>query len=111
MIDRRTLITGVGSAAAVAALNKLGAQVPDALSAEASPRLSPSSLEFPRKADFNIADGYTYINGAYTHPMPRVAADAARRAAESRATLSPAVSAAQPDPKALFAKLINASPS
>ena len=42
----------------------------------------PAALEFPRKADFNIADGYTYINGAYTHPMPRVAADAARKAAE-----------------------------
>ena len=70
---------------------------------------------FPRKADFRIADGYTYINGAYTHPMPIAAADAYRRAIDRRSTLGElppaAQGAARVNPRAAFAALINAKPS
>src|SRR5580765_6917598 len=124
-LNRRDLLTGLGGVAATAALSTLGAQLPsgDALAGGSPPSPTrPGAPEFPRKADFNIADGYTYINGAYTHPMPRVAAEAARRAAESRGTLAPPAGgggrgggaggdAARSDPKALFAKLINAKPT
>jgi len=121
MMNRREMLAGVGGVAATAALNKLGGQVPNA---EASPTLglvhAGRAVEFPRKADFRIDAGYTYINGAYTHPMPIVSADAARKASEGRSALAaPAAGrggrgggAARPaDPKALFAKLINAKPS
>jgi len=121
MMNRREMLAGVGGVAAAAALNKLGGQVPNA---EASPTLglvhAGRAVEFPRKADFRIDAGYTYINGAYTHPMPIVSADAARKASEGRSALAaPAAGrggrgggAARPaDPKALFAKLINAKPS
>jgi len=39
---------------------------------------SGDPLEFPRKADFAMRPGITYLNGAYTHPMPLVARDAVR---------------------------------
>jgi len=70
---------------------------------------------FPRRDDFSIAEGFTYLNGAYTHPMPRVAAEAYRGLVARRATLAPATGAqySRPpgDPRAAFASLINARPS
>jgi len=66
---------------------------------------------FPRKSDFLIDPGYTYLNAAYTHPIPKMAMDAARRAAEGRATLPPPAGGQSGTPKALFAALINAKPS
>src|SRR5262245_11111004 len=67
---------------------------------------------FPRKEDFAIDEGYTYINAAYTHPIPRVAVAAARRAAEGRGRLrAPVQGATPPNPRALFAELINAKPT
>jgi selenocysteine lyase/cysteine desulfurase len=67
----------------------------------------------PRKADFRIADGFTYINGAYTHPMPIVAREAYQQYLDRRSTL-PApehMSAAAADAKRAFAGLINAKPT
>jgi len=76
-----------------------------------------SSVGLPRKQDFDLTDGYTYLNAAYTHPIPRPAADAARAYLAQRNKL------AMPRPgsgggagegfnaKALFAELINAKPS
>ena len=71
-------------------------------------------VDFPRKEDFAIPAGLTYINGAYTHPMPMVAAEAMRKYADARSsfqtddatggTLAAGV-------KAAFASLINAKPS
>jgi selenocysteine lyase/cysteine desulfurase len=121
-INRRELLAGIGGLAATAAFGKIGAQGERRAPGESrSPMRSDAedaAPEFPRKADFNITEGYTYINGAYTHPMPRVAADAARRAALSRGTLAAppeggrgGAGARPNDPKALFAKLINAKPS
>jgi len=64
------------------------------------------------KGDFAIPDGITYINSAYTHPMPVAALDALRSWAEFRARPG-AVSAPKPllDIKAEFARLINAKDS
>jgi selenocysteine lyase/cysteine desulfurase len=113
-IHRRDLLAGIGGIAATAALNKLGAQV--RLPAE----MPASPVEFPRKADFTIDEGYTYINAAYTHPIPKVSLEAARRAGESRGALHiPAAggrggrggAAQNTNPKALFAELINAKPN
>jgi selenocysteine lyase/cysteine desulfurase len=80
-----------------------------------------AEIEFPRKPDFNIADGYTYISGAYTHPMPIAAADAYRRWIDRRSSLRPLdstrpedlhpASAAGAAAKAAFASLINAKVS
>ena len=65
---------------------------------------------FPRKADFAIPPGTTYLNAAYTHPIPRVSAEAARIAAERRSAALPAPASVE-SPKVLFARLINARPT
>ena len=121
-MNRREMLAGVGGVAAAAALNKLGSQMPSA-EAPIAPGIAPvgRAPEFPRKADFRIDAGYTYINGAYTHPMPLVSAEAARKAADGRSALVAPTGGrggrgggggARPaDPKALFAKLINAKAS
>src|SRR2546427_2334603 len=96
-IDRRTLLTGMGALTATAFGRTHTVEA-------ASP--------FPRKADFAIEDGYTYISGAFTHPMPIAAAQAYRDAVNRRGTIGAAPPAARrPDPKAAFAALINAKPS
>jgi selenocysteine lyase/cysteine desulfurase len=111
VISRRELLAGAGGVAASAALSRAGAQVVRAVADSTLGEVVQPGPKFPRKTDFDIAPGYVYLNGAYTHPMPRVATEAARRAAESRGRLSPAPETTQPDPKVLFASLINAKPS
>ncbi|MEW5919332.1 MAG: aminotransferase class V-fold PLP-dependent enzyme [Gemmatimonadota bacterium] len=106
MMNRREMLAGLGSFAAVGALGRLEA-APQASQLPASVTLA----DFPRKADFNIEPGYTYISGAYTHPMPIAAAEAYRRHVERRSTLSDATAPNATDPKAAFAALINAKPS
>jgi selenocysteine lyase/cysteine desulfurase len=66
---------------------------------------------FPRRADFDIAEGYTYISGAFTHPMPRVAREAVQRWAARRGTVGGPPAPPRPDPRVSFARLINAKPS
>ena len=65
---------------------------------------------WPRRADFNIEEGYTYINAAYIHPLPNVSVLAARDAAGRRGFLGapPANPGPRHEPKALFAELIGA---
>jgi selenocysteine lyase/cysteine desulfurase len=75
---------------------------------------------FPRKADFTIAEGFAYLNGAFSHPMPRASADACHKAIEQRNTLSPPgvpfvflnpppdTNPMPIDPRDAFASLINA---
>src|ERR1044071_9017610 len=88
-MNRREMLAGVGGVAAAAALNKLGGQTPNVEASLASGIIpSGRAPEFPRKADFRIDAGYTYINGAYTHPMPIVSGEAAHKAADGRATLA-----------------------
>ena len=75
------------------------------------------STELPRKRDFDVADGLTYLNAAYTHPIPRPAANATRAYLTHRNKLvmprpgSGGGSGAGFNAKALFAELINAKPS
>jgi len=106
-IDRRTLLTGMGALTA-AAFGR-------------GPALNAASA-FPRKADFAIDEGYTYISGAFTHPMPVAAAQAYKDAVNRRGTIGAARPAARADaasgfsrtvvdPKTAFAALINAKPS
>jgi selenocysteine lyase/cysteine desulfurase len=65
---------------------------------------------FPRKDDFHIEPGFTYINAAYTHPIPKVALAAARDAALSRGSLraSQQHEDGRVNPRALFAELVGA---
>ena len=113
-VNRRDVLAGFGGLAATAALRNLAAEHDQSASPGGSGAHAAAPLPgFPRKADFNIAEGHTYINGAYTHPMPLVASAAARRYAEGRSALGAPQSgeSTRPDAKALFARLINAKPS
>ncbi len=103
-VHRRQVLGGLGFAAA-AVFADLRA---DAAGARAPQTATPG---FPRKSDFRIDPDCTYLNAAYTHPIPRVAMEAARRAAEGRGTLPPPAGGHSDTPKTLFATLINAKPS
>jgi selenocysteine lyase/cysteine desulfurase len=109
-LDRRELLkrlSGVGASVAFARLS----------GAPALEQMSAPSAGLPRKQDFDLADGFTFLNAAYTHPIPRPAADA------TRAYLAQRTKLAMPRPgsgggsgqgfnaKALFAELINAKPT
>lgn len=108
--SRRELLGGLAGAAVSAALQ------PPAL-ASAGPIVSaapPSGAGFPRKRDFAIPEGLTYINGAYTHPMPLAAAEAVRRNAEDRSRpsgMDERGADVAREVKQQFAALINAKPS
>jgi selenocysteine lyase/cysteine desulfurase len=110
-VHRREVLCGLGGFAAAAFggfdLRGTAAQTP-----------ATGAAGFPRKSDFVIDDGYTYLNAAYTHPIPKISLEAARRAAVGRSSLPPSAPAgsgrgrASPaNPKTLFAELINARPS
>src|SRR4029453_15611342 len=106
-VHRRDVLCGLGGLAAAAALGDLGTHAAD-------PDVTLAgglAADFPRKSDFLIDPGYTYLNAAYTHPIPKVSLEAVRRAAEGRGTLPPPAGGQSGTPKALFADLINAKPS
>jgi selenocysteine lyase/cysteine desulfurase len=115
-INRRNLLSGFGSFFAMAAFRPLGVQSAPGGASSWSKSITSGS-RFPRKADFIIEDGYSYLNAAYTHPIPKDSLEAARQAAERRATLrqsqprSGSNAAQKSDPKVLFAELINAKPT
>lgn len=75
MVSRRELFAGAGWIVTSAALGRLGAELPDARGLGALHEREPMTAgpQIARKADFDIAPDYVYLNGAYTHPMPRVA--------------------------------------
>lgn len=112
-MDRRQLLGALGGIAAVRGL----ALTSDSENARNAPvaTMPPPGVALPRKADFAIEEGTTFLNAAYTHPIPRVSVEAARRAAEWRGTMRPTMAPppnpARSTPKALFAQLINAKPS
>ena len=109
-LDRRELLKGLSGIAASAAI----ARVSGVRALEAG---TMTTAALPRKQDFDLADGFTYLNAAYTHPIPRRAVDATRGYLAQRNKL------AMPRPgsgggsgegfnaKALFADLINAKPT
>jgi selenocysteine lyase/cysteine desulfurase len=117
-ITRRQLIERAGGLAAAAMLPRNailpgGAVLPGRALPPGgpAPRSSAAVQEaFPRRADFDIPDGVTYINGAYTHPMPVAVRDAVRAYVDRRSgfqadSAPPGLSG---QVKAKFASLINA---
>lgn len=117
-VTRRDLLAGLGGAALTVAGRPRALWAATPAAGEAPPTLPGPQASFPRKADFSIEDGYTYINAAYTHPIPRVSVEAARRAADARGTLRPTPppsgrggGVGAPNPRAQFADLIGAKPN
>src|SRR5690349_14190103 len=98
-LSRREILAAVGAAAAHEMI------APGLLAAAG----------FPRKDDFAIPAGTSYLNAAMIHPMPRVASDAIARGMQLRVTGATVPSfaggGAKPLPKDTFAALINAKPS
>jgi selenocysteine lyase/cysteine desulfurase len=119
-LSRRDVLAALGTLAASATRNRLEVRTPGTSAPD--PFVDALGLEFPRKADFNIADGYTYLNGAFSHPMPNVAAAAYHQAVQRRTTLAPpgvpfvflnpppGTTPPPVNPRAVFASLINAKP-
>ena len=112
-LNRRDLLTGLGGLAASAALSPAQTQM------SAQPTLaavsSSADKTFPRKNDFAVPAGLTYINGAYMHPLPSAAVEAVRQHAERRSRpggiAAPGNAALVKAVKEQFAALINAKPS
>jgi selenocysteine lyase/cysteine desulfurase len=95
-ITRRELLAGAAQLAVASAV------------AQAAP-----DGRLPAKRDFAIPDGHTYLNGAFIHPMPIAAANAATRYIESRAFRRERWSGDDlaETVRGRFASLINATPS
>src|SRR5262249_45357460 len=120
-IHRRDVLCSLGGLAASAAFPEFHARVPTLVETPRPSGAASDTTALPRKSDFLIEDGYTYLNAAYTHPIPKVSVEAARRAAESRGSLrAPApgggsgtsgTGGQNANPRTLFAELINAKPT
>lgn len=104
-MNRRKFVSGVAALGTAAVLPA----IPSAQAAPAASSLA-ADLLLPRKADFAIPEGETYINCAYVHPLPIAGREALRKYVESRT--SPVLDTHYDrDVKAQFAALINAKPS
>jgi selenocysteine lyase/cysteine desulfurase len=110
-ISRRQALTQLGGLAATVAAGSHVAEAAMVAAPTPTPALIAPSADFPRKADFAMVDGYTYINGAYTHPMPTVASEAMQRWSARRAMVGGPPAPPRTDPRIAFAALINAKPS
>ncbi|MGH9734393.1 MAG: aminotransferase class V-fold PLP-dependent enzyme [Candidatus Acidiferrales bacterium] len=101
---RRKFLAGLGGLAALEAIRGGSSKL------LSRPPFSSPAPVLPAKNDFAIPQGVTYINSAFTHPMPIVAAQAVRSYVDFRS--EPGVGLKQRvDIKAEFAALINAKPS
>ncbi|MEP6472765.1 MAG: aminotransferase class V-fold PLP-dependent enzyme [Gemmatimonadota bacterium] len=76
-LSRRQLLAGLGGEGLTAALGPVERTPSTGSAITAGP--------LPARADFTIPDGQAYLNSAFIHPMPRGAAEAARRYLEQRA--------------------------
>src|ERR1051326_899621 len=85
-LTRRDALASLGTLAASAAFNRLESAP---ISPSAQRFLDSVVPEFPRKADFNIAQGFTSLSAAFSHPISKPAAEAYHRAVEQRTTLAP----------------------
>jgi selenocysteine lyase/cysteine desulfurase len=98
-LSRRDLLAGMTGLAAALSVG--------------STLLPGSPMEFPRKSDFLIPDGLTYLNSAYTHPMPKAGVEALQAYARLRARPTADLfdtSATVKRVKAEYAALVNATP-
>ena len=102
---RREFLAGIGGLMAFATIQDNSSKP------LTPPKLAPSRAPvLPAKADFTIPEQVTFINSAFTHPMPIAAAQAVRSYLDYRA--EPGLALTQSvDIKAEFAALINAKPS
>ncbi|HEU5413561.1 MAG TPA: aminotransferase class V-fold PLP-dependent enzyme [Candidatus Angelobacter sp.] len=105
-MNRREFVSGMAALGSATALHG----IPRAQTAPPLPS-SPADLSLPRKADFALPEGETYINCAYVHPMPIVGREALRRYAESRTGPVLDTHYDREHVKAEFAAVINAKPS
>jgi selenocysteine lyase/cysteine desulfurase len=107
--SRREFLTGIGGLAALAAAPGASSK---SLPSSSKATLASPSPALPAKHDFAIPKGVTYINSAFTHPMPIVAAKAARTYVDLRSEPGSVSESLQSvNVKAEFAALINAKPS
>ena len=105
--SRREFLAGIGGLAALTALQGNGSELSTA--ALPTPSATPS---LPAKRDFAIPEGVTYINSAYTHPIPIATAEAMRTYLKLRSEPGAVSKSLQnANVKAQFATLINAKPS
>src|SRR5262249_50308569 len=79
-INRRDLLAGLGGIVAASACSLDSQPSPQRGNAASG----PSNPPFPRRGDFAIPRDLTYLNAAYTHPLPVAGVDAMRRHAEAR---------------------------
>ena len=78
--SRREFLACIGSLAAFATIQDANSKL------VTSPRSAPSRTPvLPAKGDFAIPEQVTFINSAFTHPMPIAAAQAARSYLDYRA--------------------------
>jgi len=107
-ISRRGVLAGLGSMAA-------WSTVPSSQANALPPSLDPrGAAALPAKSDFAIPEGLTYLNCAYTHPIPTAGLEALRDYGDRRARPEAVSKPLQKKPidiKAEFAALINAKKS
>ncbi len=113
-MHRREAITTLGGLAALAvggASKAISSSTGETHLPNAPTAILPGVADFPRKMDFALPAGRTYLNCAYTHPMPIGGAAVVRRHLDRRCKPD-ADLPAEPivDLKAEFAALINAKP-
>lgn len=118
-MNRRDMLVSLGGLAAVRAFGlgndaraiaHAGGEASSGGGASEEALVPAPGSPFPRKDDFTIEPGYTYLNAAYTHPIPKVSVQAARTAADSRGAMRtpPPGGMRLLTPRELFAQLINA---
>lgn len=108
-ISRREVLAGFGGMAALNAT--LRVRSPGLTLATDS---TNRAAALPAKRDFSIPEGITYLNCAYTHPIPTAGLEALRDYGERRArpeAVSKPLQKKPVDIKAEFASLINAKKS
>jgi selenocysteine lyase/cysteine desulfurase len=114
-MNRREFVSGMAALSSTVALDpsQIAQERRDPGALVRGTPAPPTSADFslPRKADFAIPEGETYINSAYVHPMPVAGREALRRYAESRTSPVLDTHYDREHVKAEFAALINAKPS
>src|SRR5450756_2420970 len=106
-ITRRALLTGAAQLAAAAGAVALNEGRPEAAV------LQMPDGRLPARHDFAIPPGQTYLNSAFIHPIPLVAANAVSRYLETRTFSRERWSGDELAAKvrAQFAALVNATPA
>ena len=101
-LSRRELLAGLGG------LTATGAAGPPDVERSVPAGAGP----LPARMDFTIPQGQTYLNSAFTHPLPRAAGEAVRHYLEQRGLREPRRSgdSVAAEIRKEFAGLINATP-